>query len=175
MRADGETVRARRPWSATSPWGPSPQQRGSTARRPCRTWSSRAVRVAAAAAACTSLLCLSAQQSHEVGDQRDGIWCSALVLARYPRSCSIGHAGALALRRRCPWSRPRARPRGRHVGGLSPSGEDLTCSAICDAAVRLASPPSKTEELNTDIMVGVVLKGGWKNPSAAGMRGGSEG
>ena len=47
-----------------------------------------------------------------------------------------------------------------------PEPEDLTLSAICDAAVRLASPPSKIEELNTDIMCGVVVEGVWRNPSA---------
>ena len=49
---------------------------------------------------------------------------------------------------------------------LRPEPEDLTFSAICDAAVRLASPPSKIEELNTDIMFGVVVEGVFRYPSA---------
>mmetsp|Transcript_2788 Transcript_2788/g.7417 ORF Transcript_2788/g.7417 Transcript_2788/m.7417 type:complete len:404 (+) Transcript_2788:1143-2354(+) len=138
---------------------------GRTARTPWPDMDLASTPSAAAAASCTSLLCLSAQQVTR-GETRVTIWCSALCLAVPAMAATAMQAPSrLAAVPLDPSARAPAS--AERSAELRPEPEDLTCSAICDAAVRLASPPSKTEELNTDIMVGVVLKGGWKNPSAA--------
>ena len=82
-----------------------------------------------------------------------------------------GHAGALALGGGALGSVREASASAERSAELRPEPEDLTLSAICDAAVRLASPPSKIEELNTDIMCGVVVEGGLEKPECCCERG----
>ena len=116
---------------------------GSTASRPYADEVFASVSVAAAAADCTSLECLSAQ--HRTRSATNGMsWCSAVVLATDAIVSMAMQAPSLAAAVPLEPSFS-ASLRAATSAGFIPAGEDLTCSAICDAAVRAASPPWKTD------------------------------
>ena len=123
----------------------------STARRPCADIVRASASIAAHAAVCVSLLCLSAQHRRR-SPTSAVVWCSAAARASFAtvsittQAPSRFAAVPLAPSRSASASEVTS-PAGR------PAGEDLTWEAICDAAVRLASPPSKTPALKRDIVM----------------------
>mmetsp|Transcript_7033 Transcript_7033/g.28986 ORF Transcript_7033/g.28986 Transcript_7033/m.28986 type:complete len:350 (-) Transcript_7033:49-1098(-) len=124
---------------------------GSTARRPCADIVRANASIAADAAVCVSLLCLSAQHLSKSATSAT-VWCSAAAFASFATVSITTQAPSRFAAVPLAPSRSASASEVTSPAG-KPEGEDLTWEAICDAAVRLASPPSKTPAFNRDMMM----------------------